>query len=578
MMISQLRQPKFHLATLIAITLAVFAGSEHARGDCVQPHGSGTWLQDPPCGNCTNNWNNCDNWTTETVPNGAGDVATFSSSFVTVITGYSTTVDSVIFDSSASSFSIGPFFAGWQIVGAGVFNNSGATQHIGEVAFHNSAIASGGGGPVVYDGAGSVYFGASFFDTSTAGNAFFPNGEVEFWNSSSADNGTFIMNGTGVSFTDSSTAGNGSFTCNSGNSGGEILFGATSNAGHGTFVINGATVAGHGGSHLNFTGTSSAANATLIANGGITDADAGYIDFGNFSPGPTGGIARVEVFGNGYLSINTTELTIGSVEGTGKVVIGSNTPSGNTLTVGSNNLSTTFSGVIRGSGIYNVGLLEKIGSGVLTLEGRETNDYIADNVGLILGSGSIISLNFTGDPDVIRSLVVDGAPQPPGVYGSATSGAPHPLPEFSGPGTVQVTSGPTPTPTPTASPTPTPTPTHPPFFNGETPLGGGWYYLQFPNGTPFGYYAYLTDQRFIYHFDMGYEYWFDANDGQSGIFFYDFASNHFFYTSPSFPFPYLYDFSLNTVLYYYPDPNNPGHYTTNPRYFYDFATGQIITM
>jgi len=104
------------------------------------------------------------------------------------------------------------------------------------------------------------------------------------------------------------------------------------------------------------------------------------------------------------------------------------------------------------------------------------------------------------------------------------------------------------------------------------------YYLQFPNGTPFGYYAYLTDQHFIYHFDMGYEYWFDANDGHNGIFFYDFMSNHFFYTSPSFPFPYLYDFSLNTVLYYFPDPNNPGHYTSNPRYFYNFATGQIITM
>jgi hypothetical protein len=143
----------------------------------------------------------------------------------------------------------------------------------------------------------------------------------------------------------------------------------------------------------------------------------------------------------------------------------------------------------------------------------------------------------------------------------------------------------TPTPTPTATHTPTPTPTatatpglHPAFFSGEVSLGNGVYYLQFPNGTPFGYYSYLTDPRFIYQFDMGYEYWFDANDGHSGIFFYDFMSNHFFYTSPSFPFPYLYDFSLNTVLYYFPDPNNAGHYTTNPRYFYNFATGQIITM
>jgi len=115
------------------------------------------------------------------------------------------------------------------------------------------------------------------------------------------------------------------------------------------------------------------------------------------------------------------------------------------------------------------------------------------------------------------------------------------------------------------------------FFTGEIPLGNAVYYLQFPDGTPFGYYAYLTDPHWIYHFDMGLEYWFDANDGHSGIYFYDLAANTFFYTSPSFPFPYLYDFSLNTVLYYFPDPNNPGHYTTNPRYFYNFATGQIIT-
>jgi hypothetical protein len=115
------------------------------------------------------------------------------------------------------------------------------------------------------------------------------------------------------------------------------------------------------------------------------------------------------------------------------------------------------------------------------------------------------------------------------------------------------------------------------FFMGEVSLGNGVYYLQFPNGTPFGYYSYLTDRRFIYHFDMGFEYWFDANDGLNGIYFYDFASNHFFYTSPS-TFPYLYDFSLNAWLYYLPDVNNPGRYTHNPRWFYNFATGQWITL
>jgi len=140
-------------------------------------------------------------------------------------------------------------------------------------------------------------------------------------------------------------------------------------------------------------------------------------------------------------------------------------------------------------------------------------------------------------------------------------------------GTV-IVSGPMPTPSPTA----TPAGTHPAFFTGEVPLANGVYYLQFPNGTPFGYYTYLTDPRFIFHFDMGYEYWFDANDGHNGVYFYDFMSNHFFYTSPSFPFPDLYDFSLGTVLYYLPDANNPGHYSQNPRWFFNFATGQWINL
>ena len=117
----------------------------------------------------------------------------------------------------------------------------------------------------------------------------------------------------------------------------------------------------------------------------------------------------------------------------------------------------------------------------------------------------------------------------------------------------------------------------PAFFDGEVNLGSGVEFLTFPDGTPFGYYSFLTDPAYIYHFDLGYEYVFDANDGNSGVYLYDFASSDFFYTSPSFPFPYLYDFGLQSTLYYYPDTTSPGHYTANPRYFFDFATGTIIT-
>ncbi len=121
-------------------------------------------------------------------------------------------------------------------------------------------------------------------------------------------------------------------------------------------------------------------------------------------------------------------------------------------------------------------------------------------------------------------------------------------------------------------------PAHPAFFTGEQSVGNGTYYLEFPAvGQYFGYYGYLSDPNYIYHQDLGYEYVFDANDGNSGVYFFDFSSSTFFYTSPVFPFPYLYDFSLNTVLYYYPDASNPGHYNTDgTRYFYRFDTGQII--
>ncbi len=119
---------------------------------------------------------------------------------------------------------------------------------------------------------------------------------------------------------------------------------------------------------------------------------------------------------------------------------------------------------------------------------------------------------------------------------------------------------------------------HPAFFGGEAVLANGVYYLAFPTGDYFGYYSFLTDPHYIYHFDLGYEYVFDADDGNNGVYLYDFKSSSFLYTSPVFPFPYLYDFSLNSVLYYYPDPNHPGHYNTNGyRFFYDFATGKIIT-
>jgi hypothetical protein len=114
------------------------------------------------------------------------------------------------------------------------------------------------------------------------------------------------------------------------------------------------------------------------------------------------------------------------------------------------------------------------------------------------------------------------------------------------------------------------------FFTGEVSLTGGVYYLQFPNGNVFGYYNF-PGFPILYHYDMGFESFIDALDGNAGAYLYDFASGHWFYTSPLL-FPYLYDFTLNAWLYYFPNTRESGHYTTNPRYFSNLTTGKIITM
>ena len=112
------------------------------------------------------------------------------------------------------------------------------------------------------------------------------------------------------------------------------------------------------------------------------------------------------------------------------------------------------------------------------------------------------------------------------------------------------------------------------FFTGQVSVGNSVYYLAFPDNNLFGYYSYLSG-GWIYHFDMGYEY-VDPGAG-TAVYLYDLSSGHWWYTSASL-FPYLYDFTLNTWIYYFPNTTSAGHYTTNPRYFANPATGAIFTM
>jgi hypothetical protein len=300
---------------------------------------------------------------------------------------------------------------------ATITNNGGTVNGAFDGGFTRFLDTSSAGNGTFTNNAGTAQGAGAgftaFYDSSSAGNGTFTNnastsnvgfdaGSTQFWNTSTAGNGTFINNGSAgfvsdgglTSFEAASTAANGTFTNNggtgSGGSGGQTNFFETSTAANGTLTNNAGTVSGAAGGKTIFQDTSTAGSATLIANGGVAGADGGSIEFFGRS---TGGTSRAEVFGNGNLDISAHaargEMTIGSIEGDGNVFLGSKT-----LTVGSSDVDTTFSGVIQDGGIGGGtgGSLTKIGLGTLILS--EANTYRGNtNIrgGVLQVDGSITS-------------------------------------------------------------------------------------------------------------------------------------------------------------------------------------------
>ena len=286
--------------------------------------GSATWQATPGSGE----WNQAGNWSPGTVPNAATDTATFGTSSITALLLPSSTpieLDGLIFNAGASAYTItaAPPY-GLNFRGAGITNNSGVTQSF-----------------VTETNVGGSYGGLLFYNSATAGT-----------NTAFTNRGSIVPYPWGTGY---------------------VQFMNTSNAGGGAFTNEGGTGANSFGGYTQFFDSADAGSATLIANGGVDGGGGGKMVFSQSS---TGGTARVEVYGNGFLDMNghsIAGLTIGSLAGSGNVFLGANK-----LTVGSNGLSTTFSGVIRnGTGLPpggggTGGSLAKIGDGMLTLTGINT--------------------------------------------------------------------------------------------------------------------------------------------------------------------------------------------------------------
>ncbi len=349
-------------------------------------------------------------------------------------------------------------FQGQSTAGSGTFRNTGSFdgQSFPHINFRDQASAGyavfvteafSGGMIAFYDATTADHatlsnagpFSSSlFYDHSTAAHATIMNEGGTYYlgygityfsdNSTAADsvvvaNGSLISGGDGYAIASlfaNATAGDATFIANggqvSGAGGGQIRLQNSATAGNGTFYANGATVDGAFGGRVYFSfDHPTAATATLIATGGSGDNDGGGIIFHYSS---TGGEAQVQVYGNGFLDLrghDTPELAIGSLEGDGLVFLG-----GSNLSVGTNNLSTTFSGLIEENSEGAIGALTKVGTGTLILTGANTYGggttieggvVVANNrAGSATGSGPVqVNRGRLGGRGAIAGAVVVGS-------------------------------------------------------------------------------------------------------------------------------------------------------------------------
>ena len=321
--------------------------------------------------------------------------------------------------------------------GNGVFSQSGGTVAVGGsnvwMAGHTSTLTVSGGTFTINSGGGNMYlgFGTGGISTSTVnvnGTASVTLGIIQFGQSgrngftanvnvgNGSAGGTLQVNnitwggatsaGSTINFNGGTLAANASFSIptqiatvvQSGGANISVLAGAS------TLTIPTALTDGGGGGGLTKTGPgtltlSNAGNAYT----GATAVSAGTIKLGAANVIPDGaGKGNVSV--TGTLDLNTFSETINGLSGTGTVeTVAGGTP---TLTVGGNDATSTFNGLIKGTLA-----LTKTGTGTLTLQPPSGTGKASPTGSITVNDGILhFDLGSAGpDRDFSKTLIVNGA-------------------------------------------------------------------------------------------------------------------------------------------------------------------------
>lgn len=324
--------------------------------------GSGTWLTNP----IDNNWSNPANWSSGTVPSTL-DIATFEFSAIDAISVASSGgVGGILFNPGASSYTFTNESSNGFTFRGSIVNNSGIPQ--------NFVLASDGSGTVPYFSLFGIFGAETAIVGSMVTFTVHAPGVIDFGSYYSAGEGTIIAEAATIA----------------GQQPGVISFAYNhTTAGDSTIINRGATVSGAEGGHTYFAQqTPTAGNATIIAEGGSNGGGGGAVIIYDLTTGET---ARIEVFGNGYADISQLDIgsfSIGSLEGSGLMFLGRKD-----LSIGGNNLSTEFSGIMQDGGIVNEAgaSIKKVGAGTLTLTGANT--YTG---GTTVDGGQLVVENSSG--------------------------------------------------------------------------------------------------------------------------------------------------------------------------------------
>ncbi len=215
--------------------------------------------------------------------------------------------------------------------------------------------------------------------------------------------GSLIKTGTGV-FT---LAGNNTYSGGTTVSSGTLLGSSASLQGN---ITNSAAVVFDQATDGSFAGVVSGAGTltkqsagTLTLTGVNTYTGATNLNGGTLALGTANALAsttNVSVAAGATLQLAASHQTVGSIAGAGGIDVGSFT-----LSAGASNTSTTFSGVVSGSGA-----LTKVGSGTLTLAGSNTySGGTTVSAGTLQGTTTSLQGNIVNNAGLVFDQAANGA-------------------------------------------------------------------------------------------------------------------------------------------------------------------------